>query len=323
MQIDGTLYNASLMEILVELQNQLHINNISLIKDIKDSGNNIQITCPYHKNGEERKPSFGIHKETGIGHCFTCGETHTLSEIISHCFGHKDFGLFGRQWLLKNFASISVEDRKDIKLDFSRNNRSITNDSSTKQKKYVSEEELDSYRYYHPYWGKRGITNENIIELFDLGFDISTQAITFPIKDINGNCLFVARRSVNTKWFNYPENAEKSLYGMWELNQLLEYPKEIIVCESMLDALKCWEFGKYAVAMNGLGTSLIYKQLSELPCRKLILATDMDDAGLKARNKLKKAIKGKIITEYLWDVHEAKDINDMSFEYFSNLKEVM
>ena len=54
---------------------------------------------------------------------------------------------------------------------------------------------------------------------------------------------------------------------------------------------------KYTCAMNGLGTKLQFKQLNELSCRKLILATDNDEAGQKARIRLKENIKSKIITQ--------------------------
>jgi 5S rRNA maturation endonuclease (ribonuclease M5) len=92
----------------------------------------------------------------------------------------------------------------------------------------------------------------------------------------------------------------------------------------MLDALAVWSFpaDKVAVALNGLGTELQFQQLRDLPCRKLILATDMDEAGLKARKRIRTNVKNKLVTEYIWDVHVAKDINDMTPEYFNQLEEV-
>lgn len=317
MEINGVIYNAELMDIIVELQNQLHLNGINLINDIKESGDNIMITCPYHANGQERHPSFGIQKYSGIGNCLACHETHPLTEIISHCFGYNDFGLFGKTWLLKNFNSVALEDRKPLQLDLTRNK------TTKKQIEYVSEEELDRYRYYHPYWKKRGITSEWIIELFDLGYDIERDCITFPIRDEKGNCLFVARRHTKTKYFNYPANAIKPLYGAYELTKIKPYPTKLYITESMLDCLKLWEFGEYAIALNGLGSTNQMKMLNELPCRQYVLATDMDSAGKKARKDIAKNIRGKIITELIWDGTQAKDINDMNLEFFkTKTKEV-
>lgn len=317
MIINNTQFNCDLSDIIEELQAQLRLNNIPLIQKTIDTNNDIMVQCPYHGNGQERKPSAGIRKSDGQFHCFACNEVHSLPEVISYCFGHYEdlFGSFGWKWLAKNFTSVEVENRKPIELILTRHMNKPINPT------YVSEEELDSYRYYHPYWKKRGITNEAIIELFDLGYDKDTDCITFPVRNIDGNTLFVARRSVKTKYFNYPSGVEKPLYGLYELYQQKEFPKEVIIVESMLDALTAWQFGKYSGAMNGLGTELQFKQLRELPCRKLILATDNDKAGMKARERIRKNVKNKIITEYQFP-DGVKDLNDLKDEGFDRLEEV-
>ena len=316
MTINGIEFSASLNEILDELVIQLRANGIQLIQKMVPTSTHIQICCPYHSNGLERRPSAGIRKSDGLFHCFACNEVHSLAEVISHCFGKDSTGFFGWNWLLKNFASVEVEDRKPIKLDYTRQK------NVSQQATFVTEEELDKYRYYHPYWTKRGITNEHIIELFDLGYDDKTSCITMPVRNIEGQCVFVARRSVNYKYFNYPKGVEKPVYGLYELsNECGAKINEVIICESMIDALTCWEYGKYAVALNGLGTPKQFQELNNFPCRKYILATDVDERGLDARRRLKQALKNKIVTEYRWDLSIAKDINDMSKEYFDSLVE--
>ena len=357
MRINDVQFNVELTDILQELISQLRANNIELIQKYKEGPTHIQICCPYHANGMERRPSAGLRKEDGMFHCFACGEVHSLQEVISHCFGYTDdiIGKFGWQWLIRNFTTVQVEERKDVDLDFSRNIRDrISNSVSTTgqnerqigkfdrlAKAYVSEEELDKYRYIHPYMYKRGLTDD-IIEMFDLGYDAATESLTFPIRDIYGNCLFVARRSVKTKFFNYPEGVEKPVYGLYEINQqtvklakrdytdidrivrksITYYPQEVIVCESMLDALSFWTVNKYAVALNGLGNELQFKQLRELPCRKIILATDMDERGLAARKRIRVNMQNrKIVTEYIFPKGR-KDANECTKEELTNLNEV-
>lgn len=314
MIINDVEFTSTLEDIMKELQAQLQVNGIELLQKMKSSGDDIMVQCPYHGDGKEKRPSAGISKKNGQFHCFACGEVHTLPEVISYCFGKDDrLGVFGWNWLLKNFLTVNVEERKDITLDFNRK-------KTVEQINYVSESELESYRFYHPYMYKRKLTDE-IIDLFDIGYDKATESITFPIRNVSGDCLFVARRSVNTKWFSYPVGVEKPLYGLYELSILEKFPNEIIVCESMLDALTCWVYGKYAVAMNGLGSDLQFKQLSDLPCRKLILATDNDDAGMKARKRIRQKVKNKLITEYVLP-EGRKDINELSKEEFDSLEEV-
>jgi DNA primase len=281
---------------------------------MRDTPDNIQVCCPYHKDGQERRPSAGIKKSDGIFHCFTCGETHTLQEMISHCFGRYDdvVGAFGWEGLLNNFLTVSVEERKPIALDLSRN-------ESEKVTLYISDDELDKYRVYHPYMWKRKMTTE-VVEIFDIGYDKDTKSITFPVRDVKGRCLFVARRSVVTKFFNYPQGVEKPVYGLYELSQLERFPTEVIICESMIDAIYFWTVGKYAIALNGLGNELQFKQLRNMPCRKFILCTDSDDAGMKARARIKKNIRNKIITEYILP-EGRKDANDCTPEELLSLRE--
>ena len=321
MEVNNHVILDDTQDILIELRKQLELNGVKRFAKFIDSGKNIQTNCPFHKEGQERKPSFGINKNTGECHCFGCGWSGTLSEMISNCFGKDDFGAYGNKWLIRNFLSVAVESRPDIDVDFCRRKK-ITSET----KKYISEQELDSYRYTHPYMYKRKLTDE-IIDLFDIGYDKSTECITFPNRDINGNCLFIARRNVKTKFFNYPQDVEKPVYGLYECNICAKtiknwFPNEIIICESMIDALTCWVYGKYAVALNGLGNELQFEQLRKVPCRKFILATDMDEAGLRARKRIKEALKNKLVTEYIWDLSIAKDINDMTKDYFESLQEV-
>ena len=321
MEVNNHVILDDTQDILIELRKQLELNGVKRFAKFIDSGNNIQTNCPFHKEGQERKPSFGINKKTGECHCFGCGWSGTLSEMISNCFGKDDFGAYGNKWLIRNFLSVAVESRPDIDVDFCRRKK-ITSET----KKYISEQELDSYRYTHPYMYKRKLTDE-IIDLFDIGYDKNTECITFPNRDINGNCLFVARRSVKTKFFNYPQDVEKPVYGLYECNICAKtiknwFPDEIIICESMIDALTCWVYGKYAVALNGTGNENQFKTLRNMPNRKFILATDMDEAGLKARERIRQSLGNKLVTEYVWDINVAKDINDMNKEYFDSLREV-
>ena len=313
MLIDGVHIDHSLEEVLGELQSQLHAQGILLLQKTLSTPSDIMIQCPYHNNGQERRPSAGIRKSDGLFHCRACQETHALPEVIAHCFGYTD-PMVGWRWLQKHFISVGREQRKPLELDLERNVPKFATE-------YVQEDVLDSFRYLHPYMYKRGL-NDQIIELFDIGYDRATECITFPIRDMSGGTLFVARRSVKTKYFNYPSGAEKPLYGIYELSK--NPSKEVIVCESMLDALVCWVWGRPAVAMNGLGTDLQFKQLSRLNCRKLILATDNDESGRNARKRIRAKVRGKLITEFDYVSYPVgkKDMNDLTEEEFRNLREI-
>ncbi len=87
----------------------------------------------------------------------------------------------------------------------------------------------------------------------------------------------------------------------------------------MFDCLSVWEYGKYAVAMNGLGSRAQIEQLESLPIRTVIIATDNDERGQKARERLEKLIKNKFIKVLKYNTYK-KDINSMTKEEFLNLE---
>ena len=291
MKIDDVEFVASCREVLEELRKQLRINGIKYFeKEPFISGNNLMVQCPYHGEGKESKPSAGIRMSDGVLHCFACNETHTLPEVISHCFGRYDFSGYGWDWLQRNF--------KDFYSDAGMEQLKLKMPAAQKRRenKYVSEEELDSYRYECSYWEKRGIVDDEIIELFDLGYDSTRRCVTFPVRNIDGNTLFVARRSVKSKFFQYPKGVTKPLYGIYEL-MTLKSVKYVIVCESMIDCILLWQYGHPAAALNGLGNAFQTKQLTELPYRHIILGLDNDKAGQEAEEKLIKYVKGHVLSK--------------------------
>ena len=330
-RINDTIFNVELIDIMQELKAQLYANGIQRFAKMFDSGEDLMVCCPYHKDGQERKPSCGIRKSDGLVHCLACGETHSLPEMISYCFGYNDpFGKQGYKWLIKNFASVEVREREAIKIDMVCNNisnkNSVLADSNIdKSFLFITDDKLDTYRYTHPYMYERGLTDD-IIEMFDIGYDKKTDSITFPVRDINGDCMFVARRSVKTKHFDIPKGIEKPLYGMYELSRVIcggRGRPPIYVCEGLFDCLRLWCNGKYAVAGFGcLFSSYQIKQLQDMPFRTIILALDADKAGKQATERLRTALTNKLVYEVMLP-QDRKDIGECTDEEIQNLEIVL
>lgn len=309
-KLDNTFINAEITDVLQLLKQELIENDTERFETIKSAGNNVQTNCPFHKDGQERKPSFGINIHNGVCHCFTCGWAGSLDLMISQLYQKDDFGKYGKSWLLKRFNSTILEERTPLNLD-------LTREKKVSTKEIISELELDSYRYIHPYMYTRGLTDE-LIERFDIGYDSKTNCITFPIRDLQGDCIYVARRSVQYKFFNYPEGVNKPLYlGYLFVKGEYEYA---VICESFLNALTCWKFGIPAIALIGLGSASQYELLRKLPVRKYILALDPDIRGRNAQEKLRKELKNsKVLSE--WVYRDLRDLNDLQEEIL-NLREI-
>lgn len=321
------------VDILYTIREQvLQQQGREILRKIKRSGNNIMVCCPCHNEGQERKPSCGISIVERKGHpagtwnCFACGEKGTFELFVSKCFGQES-PYWGEKWLLDNFITGDSFERPDIPMDTSRGN--ILTQKKEKIQ-YVSEEELASYRFYHPYMWKRKLTPE-VVEKYDVGYqkdyvvfeDPKTgykktdEVLTFPVRDEKGNCLFVSRRSIQGKSFYLPQNIQKPVYGIYELPENCD---TIVICESVINALTCATYNIPALALFGTGDEFQYGVLNHLNCRHFILGLDPDRAGNKGTYKLKNALKSRMVTKLL--LPKDKDINDLTKEEFFSLKEV-
>nr|DAZ84830.1 MAG TPA: DNA directed DNA polymerase [Caudoviricetes sp.] len=326
-KLENAIIYGDLQDILNTLKSELSLRGLNRFQVFRDGVENIQTNCPFHKNGQERKPSFGINKSTGSAHCFTCGWSGDLTTLISELFGKMDGGTFGRNWLLKRYNSVEVETRPNVLEGFygrdNFNNRNIHNilgskqpiqsfDESEKQYRRITEEELDRYRYTHPYMYKRGLTDE-IIERFDIGYDRERKEITFPVADLSGTVRFIAGRSVKSKFFRLPKRFDKPVYLGYEF--VSGRYKVAYITESFLNCLTCWKYDQPAMAMIGTGNRRQYDILNNLTVREYILAFDPDEAGRKAAERFRKNVHGKIIREVQYQEPD-KDINDLQEDFF-------
>lgn len=264
--------------------------------------------------------------------CFSCGLAKPLPEVLTEVLKNKGISKSGLDWLKENVLGFDAEDvdfEYLISQDISTTliNKYAIADIQTQLNKsqitYVSEKELASYRMTVPYMYQRGLTDE-IIEKYDIGYDANfippgrkkpMPCITFPVKDQQGRTLFLCRRSIEGKFFHYPQGVEKSLYGLYELPSGV---KSIVVAESCFNALTATKYGYAAVALLGTGTSYEIEQLKQLGVQEFVLCLDGDDAGQRGAAKLKKALSRVAI---VWSIKMPidKDINDCTKEEFDLL----
>lgn len=333
-KLQDTIIQTSTEDVINTLRFDLAQKGLNRFAVVRLNGENLQSNCPFHKNGQERKPSFGVNGEIDRCHCFSCSWSGTIEEMISELYGYQDEGKFGKRWLIKRFNTIEIETRPNIMEDFKNDNNTLCSSrynrsnkwsdrilcrktrqvrlSDKTEQKEITEEELDKYRYIHPYMSQRGLTDE-IIEMFDIGYDRERKEITFPVRDIEGRCVFVAGRSTERKFFRLPKGMDKPIY----CSHLFRYGTytRAYITESFLNCLTCWKYNKPAMAMIGTGNQKQYEILNKLPVREYILAFDPDEAGRKATERFRKNVHGKIIKELVYS--DNRDINDLQEEFLN------
>lgn len=284
------------------------------LKDIKARGANIAVTCPFHKGGQEAHPSSYVFNRNdnddipfGYFHCFTCGVQGPLYKVVSKCLScsYEE----SKEWLAENFSTTFIEASYALP--------EITLHSTDIQE-YLDESILEKYSYFHPYQFERGLT-EDIIKKFKIGYNKDTNSITFPVWDEHSHLVGITERRVDTKYFYIPDKMNKPIY-------LLNYIKdenitEVVVCESQLDALKCWTWGIPAIALFGTGTKRQYNILSKSGIRNYHLALDGDMAGRHGMIRFIENMPADVLIDVI-EIPKGKDVNDLCEEEFVSLKRI-
>ena len=288
-------------------------HGFSYLGKMKVSDSNIQVSCPFHAKGQEKHPSCGLTTRdtmidgkimpAGTFHCFTCGRSGNLEELISFVFGKNDAGMYGYKWLVSHFCAVDVSARKPLDISFDK--------EPEKELPIVSEEELEQYRYYHPYMWERKL-DKRAVDFFDVGYDEKTNCLTFPVRDLTGAVRYVQRRSVATKFYKFAENVNKGdyVYGLFQASRNPE--RRIVITEAPIDAITAWIHGYAGIATCGL--PITKKQLDILATystREYIIATDADIAGNLAAEFIRRNVN-----KILWRMsfNGKKDLNEMTDE---------
>ena len=113
-KLQDTIIQTDTQSVLNMLKFDLAQKGMQRFSIVRHNGENLQTNCPFHKNGQERKPSFGVNGEIDKCHCFSCSWSGTIEEMISELYGYQDEGKFGKRWLIKRFNTVEIETRPNI-----------------------------------------------------------------------------------------------------------------------------------------------------------------------------------------------------------------
>lgn len=304
------LHNHLIDAPLLKIVTQLKIQSNGYLKDIRDCGDEIRVTCAFHKGGMENRPSCNICAddnsdiEFGTFHCFSCGASGKLPKLVSACL--KISYEEACSWLIENFSNTLIE--QTVKFgDF---------DLSPKKKKYLDPAILKQYAYYHPYMWFRKLSKE-VVDKFEVGFDKEKNAITFPVYDEKHRLVMITERSVFSKKFYLPRDTEKPVYLLFDL---IENNKTTaFVCESQINCLYMRSILDVpAISLFGTGSEEQYKILKKSGIRHYVLLFDGDIAG---RNGAKRFIYNMPNDVFITDIElpSGMDVNDLEKEEVINL----
>jgi DNA primase len=277
----------------------------------------IMCNCIFHSQTESNRPSFGIHKETGTGNCFSCGK-HSWDEIC------KVWGISSVEFIDGVKASTWEYFKKKLlkKVDTGYKRFELPEISPA-----FSQYDGEHIVLYGPavtYFADRGINDQNW-NRWETRFCINPESryyqhIIFPIYDEKGLLFFHARYvgpdTWKPRWRSPLDSPKWKTFWNWEFIRTVGYTS-VFFTEGITDAMKLWQLGFPAIAAKDFSMHQI-QMILKSKVQNIFLCYDKDAAGAKFNSKTLwlfsnsgRSIWSVILPDYAKDPAEVKSSNDL------------
>lgn len=298
---------------VIDIINRIRlVNTTGKLKDIQINGDNIVVTCPFHKDGFENTASGNIYIGSdidipyGFFRCFGCGKQCSFEKFVAECLNTSED--YAKKWLIMTFDSQIAAQK--IQLDEPIN---LLNKLKKQNTTKIDESVLNEYQNWCPYLATRGL-NREVCEQFKIKYDPKMRQIIFPCYDEHNNLTALLRRSIDTKTFYIPSEIEKPIYG---LNNIIKNNiSKAIITEGPFDMLKGNMFGVPTVAMLGNISENQIEQLNKSCLKVVYTMFDNDESGKKFTNLLRKKLNKRILFIEVPIPAGHKDLGELTYEEF-------
>lgn len=269
-------------------------------------------TCLCHGGDSPNKLVYYPHSAEGDGtgrfHCYTCGDTYGIIELIirAHRQQGKTLTWYKALYFLAKTTNKIIEstpeetETKTINTDLAWMNRikSFKNRkiNSIPSLKGINENYLELF-WYNPDplqdWINEGISTE-ALSRYEIGWYGLTNQITIPVRDSNEKLIGIRCRNLNpldvakAKYDNMVINGQKlkystgsTLYGLWVTQDKIKQNKKIMLVEAEKSCLLAYTyFGENSYVVATCGSAITFTQqkilLNELKVSEIIYAPDRD-----------------------------------------------
>lgn len=253
---------------------------------------NYRAKCPFHN---DNSPSFYIHKDDLIGHCFGCGISGRVDKLASEYLhvsldnARLHLQITGEEVLANKIERASYVHLQE---DYNYIPESWLAPFEKKVSKYVI------HRGFDP--------KSRILQSVGSLYDPNTKRQVFPHRDREGRllgCIGRSCREQDPKWLFYWDYKKgRALYEPFRLNPL----RPTILVEGVFDVLWLYQTsslvrsGAYNVVAS-LGTSITAEQLALLQSSgtEIILGHDNDDAGKSASSHVYQLLRGRVAVSFV------------------------
>lgn len=238
-------------------------------KHLQDKRDNWRSFCPVH---EEKTPSFYIHKETYLCHCFGCGVKGTLDFVLAFAFDTPPRNI-----------------RQKLDLPLIKNIKELRAHEQT-----FSQAILAPYKRIemHPYLRARGFKPATVLQ-HGTRWDPEGRVV-FPLRSLGGPVEGAVGRAVKTtvqpKWYFYWNGRKGDI-----LYQPLDTLQVNIIVEGVFDVMWLNQHG-YQGAAAIIGSTATKRQIELIKDNtdEVTLFLDNDLAGRIGQEKLARALMSSV-----------------------------
>lgn len=240
----------------------------------------------------------------GMVHCYTCGDTYSLIELViraNRVKGKTITWFKALSWIAQTTGRadkiIDTSGPRTQKID---DWKWINQFKSVEYRRAVelpelNENILDIFSYM-PYqgWIKEGISPE-IMSEFEIGYYVRDNAISIPHRDMNGRLIGIRERHldkqeaeaygkytpirVENKILNHPLG--QNLYGIWINKDRIKESRKVLLVEGEKSVLQCNSmFGDNSFALAVCGSNITQEQarmlIEDLKVSEVIVGFDRE-----------------------------------------------
>lgn len=316
-------------------------NDISLVRLIESSGYELKregsdyvMCCPFH---DDDTPSLKVSPDKNVFNCFGCGQSGTTIDWVMQTqgvsFRHACEILADGVGLDAGVKKVNSKTKLQSPVKDQADNQAVLN-----QVIDYYHESLKQTPEALAYLASRGLDDAELIDTFKLGFANRTLglrlpeknraagkairgqlqeigilrksghehfngSIVVPIMDEQGNVVECYGRKIRN---NLRKGTPKHLYlpgphsGIFNL-AVLKTSDEVILCESLIDAMTFWVHG-FKNVTTSFGTGGFTDQHSlaftENGIKRVLIAYDRDEAGNNAATELSKQLNAEGIDTF-------------------------
>lgn len=194
------------------------------------------------------------YPDSKLFHCWTCGETKDIFEIVKFCKGFTEF-YDAFKFIIDYFGIKDEDDREEVELtddwDIFQKYKDLEVLTNNINEKFVKENILEYWPKASPEEWIQEHISEEVMDRYGIRVDSATRKIIIPHRDDNGNLVGIRGRAydleelqrakyapvyLNGVLYNFPTG--QYLYGLWQNKYGIQRTKKVLLCEGEKSVLQ-------------------------------------------------------------------------------------